>query len=120
MELAVVTKDGVEVLESNPGQRLIGRAEEARGLVEASFAHEVRALLLYAENLPAAFFDLSSGQAGILLQTLQNYRIRLAVVCPPGSVELSSRFGELLAEEHHSREFGLFPTRAAARAWLAA
>lgn len=120
MELTVVTEEGVAALEGQPGEQLIGRAEEARGLVEASFAHRVSALLLYAENLPAAFFDLSSGQAGSLLQTLQNYRIRLAVVCPPGSVPLSSRFGELLAEEQHSREFGLFPTRAAARAWLAA
>ena len=47
------------------------------------------------ENLTPAFFDLSSGEAGAILQKLRNYGIRLAVVCPPGRVLMSSRFGEM-------------------------
>jgi hypothetical protein len=88
-------------------------------LLEACFSAGARAALLYAENLPAAFFDLSSGQAGAVLQKLRTYGVRLAVVSPPGQVEVSTRFGEMVAEESRGRHFGLFETREAARAWLA-
>jgi hypothetical protein len=54
---------------------------------------------LYAANLTRGFFDLSSGEAGAILQKLRNYRIRLPVVCGPGTAQLSRRFGDLLAED---------------------
>ena len=44
---------------------------------------------------------------------------RLAVVCPPGRVRFSSRFGEMVAEERRGRYFGLFETRSVAWEWLA-
>jgi hypothetical protein len=50
--------------------------------------------LLYAANLTRGFFDLSSGEAGVILQKLRNYRIRMAVVCVPGTAQLRSRFGD--------------------------
>jgi hypothetical protein len=79
---------------------------------------EVYSVLLYSHNLPDAFFDLSSGQAGAILQKLRNYRVRLAVVCPPGSVQFSSRFGEVVAEERRGQYFNVFETRDEAREWL--
>ena len=88
-------------------------------MVEACLSSDVDGALLYAPNLTAGFFDLSSLEAGEILQKLRNYRIRLAVVCPPGTVRFSSRFGELLAEERRGRFFGVFDTRADALAWLA-
>mgnify|MGYP000660045212 CR=1 FL=1 len=86
----------------------------AEGVAEGG----TEAALLYAENLPAAFFDLSSGQAGAILQKLRNYGIRLAVVCPPGHVRFSRRFGEMVSEERRGSLFGVFETRRAAREWL--
>lgn len=74
--------------------------------------------MLYASNLTPHFFDLSSGEAGDILQKLQNYRIHLAVICPPGTVAFSSRFHELMAEFKRSRAFGVFPSRPEALAWL--
>ena len=76
------------------------------------------AALLYAENLTDAFFDLSSRQAGAILQKLRNYGVRLAVVCPAGTVQFSRRFGEVLAEERRGRFFGAFDTRREAVEWL--
>ena len=87
-------------------------------MIEACFSHRARLALLYAPNLTGKFFDLSSGEAGEILQKLRNYGVRLAVVCPPGSVQFSSRFGEMLAEEHLRRDFRVFETRADAREWL--
>lgn len=94
-------------------------AEDASILLETCFSHETRRALLYAENLPAEFFDLSSGQAGAILQRLRNYGVRLAVVCPPGTERFSTHFGEMLAEEQQGRSFAVFPERTAALDWLA-
>jgi hypothetical protein len=85
-------------------------------VIEACFASGATSAILYAENLPAGFFDLSSGQAGAILQKLRQYRIRLAVV--GGSERFSSRFGEMVAEESKGIDFGVFETRDAAKVWL--
>ena len=118
--LAVVEEQGVRIVEGTPDSRIVARAEEASRVIEACLSHRTLRALLYAANLPDQFFDLSSGDAGTILQKLRNYRIRLAVVCPPGSVPFSSRFGEMLAEEQLRRDFRVFETRDAARAWLVA
>jgi hypothetical protein len=86
--------------------------------VEACLSEGAEAALLYPENLPAGFFDLSTAQAGALLQQLRNYRLRLAVVCPPGAVEPSRRFGDMVREERRTGYFDLFESRAEALAWL--
>jgi hypothetical protein len=94
-------------------------AEDAAILLETCFSHGTRNALLYAENLPAGFFDLSSGLAGAILQRLRNYGVRLAVVCPPDTERFSTHFGEMVAEEQQGNFFGVFPDLHAARAWLA-
>jgi hypothetical protein len=119
MELTSVEEGGVRFVEGRQDAPLIASADDAVSVLEACFAAGVRAALLYAENLPTAFFDLSSGQAGAILQKLRTYGVRLAVVAPPGRVKLSTRFEEMVAEESRGRHFGLFQTRDVARAWLA-
>ena len=119
MELSVVEEDGIAVVEGQPGQPFMANAEDTSRVIEACFSYGVDAALLYAQNLPSAFFDLKSGEAGTVLQKMRNYHMRLAVVYPSGSAELSDRFKELLIDEQRGRDFGLFETRAAARAWLA-
>jgi hypothetical protein len=112
--------DGAPVIEGPPGAPVLARAETNR-LLEACFAAHARAALLYAENLPPAFFDLSSGEAGEVLQKLRMYGgIRLAVVAAPdAAVRPSSRFDEMAAEERWKGHFALFDSADAARAWLA-
>lgn len=87
-------------------------------VAEACFAARTQDALLHPANLPSTFFDLSSGMAGEYLQKWRNYRIRVALVAPPGSVTASSRFGEMVAEEAARGAFRLFDTRDAAVAWL--
>jgi hypothetical protein len=81
--------------------------------VEACLNGRVRLALLYPANLPARFFDLSSGEAGEVLQKLRSFGIRTAVVCPFGSVQFSRRFREALGDD-----FQVFETRRAAVDWL--
>jgi len=98
---------------------LMRKAEDANLVVEFCFSARTRSALLYAPNMTARFFDLSSGEAGAILQKFRTYGIRVALVCPPGSVRFSGRFGELIAEENRSPYFRFFESVEAAREWLA-
>jgi hypothetical protein len=61
-------------------------------------------VLLEAEQLPPAFFDLRSGFAGEFLQKLQNYQLRVAAVFPTDG-EDGNRFREFMAEATLGRTF---------------
>ena len=117
--MRVVEERGLTLVEGTPGEPLLRELADDNRLVERCFEARATAALLYAANLTPAFFDLRSGEAGAILQKLRTYQIRLAVVAPAGSVELSERFRELLLDERRARYFGVFDTREAALAWLA-
>lgn len=105
-------------MEGPPAGPLMRGVEDAGLVVEACFSGGAGRALLYAQNLTEAFFDLSSGEAGAILQKLRNYGIRLAVVLPAGSVRFSSRFLEMAEEEARAGHFQMFESRRAAREWL--
>ena len=115
MSFGLIDENGVRAVEGRRGHGLMQRPQDATLIIEACFSAHVRAALLYPENLTARFFDLSSGEAGAILDKLRRYQIRLAIVCAPGSVEFSSRFREVLSDD-----LRVFDTPDAARAWLAA
>jgi hypothetical protein len=108
----------MKMLEREPGTRYLADADDVSRLLEDCFSAGARTALLHADNLPRKFFDLSSGQAGIILQKLRSYRVRLAVVAPKERVVTSHRFNEMAAEERRSGQFAMFETRDAAAAWL--
>jgi hypothetical protein len=118
MELKVSEKSGVHFVESPPDLPLMRTPDDAVRLIEGCFSNQARSAILHAPNLTEKFFDLSSGEAGAILQKLRNYGIRLAVVCPPGTVRFSSRFGEMVAEESRTGYFNVFESVEAAREWL--
>jgi len=118
MELTLAEEAGVRFVEGPPDSGLIRRPEDVSLILEACFSHGVSSVLLYAPNLTEKFFDLSSGEAGAILQKLRNYYIRLAVVCLAGSVRFSRMFGEMAAEESRSGYFQVFESEHAAREWL--
>jgi hypothetical protein len=110
--------DGVRVLEGGPDFRLPLGADGAASLIEACFSYETHCVLLHAENLAPEFFDLSSGEAGTLLQKLANYQMRLAIVRPPNTVRYSRNFRAMLMEELPRGRMAVFSTVAAAHRWL--
>lgn len=103
MQLTLVDENGVKIMEGQPDKTFMTSALDVDRVVEACFSEGVKATLLYASNLSPAFFDLSSGEAGVVLQKLRTYQIRFAVVCLPDSVLFSSRFGEMVADEQRGR-----------------
>ena len=98
-------------LEGPPGQPLLRDADDTATLLEECFAVPTRSALLYAENLPAAFFDVSSLQAGTFLQKLRNYRMRMAVVVPADAMPSSQRFAQLADAERRDNTFCVFTSR---------
>ncbi|HEX2204364.1 MAG TPA: DUF4180 domain-containing protein [Longimicrobium sp.] len=78
-----------------------------------------RALLADEGALPPAFFDLSTGVAGAMVQKLTQYGLRMAVVVPDPSVH-SGPFQDFAHEASRSATFRFFPDRASAVAWLEA
>jgi hypothetical protein len=114
MPLGVIEESGIRIVEGMPGESLMSRPQDATLVIEACFSWRVLKVLLYPENLTALFFDLSSGEAGDVLEKLRRCRIRLAIVCAPGTAKFSSRFREILADD-----LQVFDTRDEARRWLA-
>jgi len=112
-QLTVVDEHSVQFVEGEPAQPLMRRPQDATLVLEACFSARTRAALLYPENLTDRFFDLSSGEAGEILEKLRRFHVRLAIVCAPGSVTFSSRFHEILSDD-----LRLFDTRDEARHWL--
>jgi hypothetical protein len=117
-EFTLTEESGGRFIEGPPDSQLMRTIEDATLVVEACFSNKIKAALLYAPNLTQRFFDLSSGEAGAILQKLRTYRIRLAVVCMPGSVRFSSRFDKMVAEERSGPHFRLFESVQTARDWL--
>jgi hypothetical protein len=105
------------MIEGPRDQPWLATAADAKLVIEACFSARSRDALLYAANLPPAFFDFSSRLAGEYLQKWRNYQIRVAVVCP-ANVVFSTRFGEMLAEEAGRGFFRVVGTRDEAVAWL--
>ena len=119
MEVTAVDRGDVRVLEGAADAPFMTSAADVDKLIEACFSNRSLRALLYSSNLPPAFFDLSSREAGAVLQKLRNYRIRLAVVVDSKPPTFSPRFGEMVAEEQRARDFGIFDDRDAALDWLA-
>lgn len=90
---------------------------EPLAAVVGCMEHGADALLLDRHALPAAFFDLSTGVAGELVQKLVNYGIRMAAVVPDLAAH-SERFREFAREANAGRRFRFFATREEAVAWL--
>ena len=73
-------------------------------------------LLLHGDILSSAFFDLKSGQAGMILQKLVNYQIKTAAVLLRNQV--GGKFGEFVVETNHGHHFRVFFERDEAERWL--
>ena len=101
-----------------PGEPLLRAATDVTRLLEACFACGSSLALLYAENLPPGFVDLSTGVAGDVLLKLQLYRVRLAVVLRLDETPHSEHFAAMVREANRGRDFFVADTRAAAEAWL--
>ncbi len=87
------------------------------GVVRACIESGGHRLLMDADALPPAFFDLSTRLAGDLVQRLTLYGLRMACVVPDPTAH-SRPFQDFAREANAGRTFRFFPDRALAVAWL--
>ncbi|MEA2574616.1 MAG: hypothetical protein QOH93_1914 [Chloroflexia bacterium] len=118
MDLRITSKGDRKIVEGPPGMPLLQSPDDIVEVIGACFEHRTGAVLLYAENMPDGFFDLSSGEAGAVLQKLRNYHIRLAIVADMGALRQSSKFPEMVLEESKAGDFRMFEDRGLAEGWL--
>jgi hypothetical protein len=78
--LTIAEQAGARFVEGPLGQPFMQGTQDAALILEACFSNRAGSALLYASNLTTKFFDLSSGEAGAILQKLRDYRIRLAII----------------------------------------
>lgn len=119
ISLECLESAGQRYAAGSPGAPLMRSAEDVIALLEACGWCEARGVLLFAENLPPGFVDLSTGVAGQVLLKLQMYRVRLAVVLPLATTPHSEHFAAMVREANRGRDFHVADTRAEAEAWLA-
>jgi len=117
MSLRLIEKEGTRFVETHPGHRFITAEADAVDLVGLCGEHESNLLLFYGDNLDPAFFDLSTGLAGAVLQKFATYQMRAALVLPP-DFPSRLRFDEMARELNRGRHFGVFSDRGAAKEWL--
>jgi len=96
----------------------IGAPSGAHELVSACVENDSRHLLIDDRQLPPEFFDLRSRLAGELIQKLQNYHVKLAIVFSD-VVSHGERFEEFVREARRGSNFRTFDDREAALTWLA-
>ena len=65
MEFTVTESMGSRFLEGVPKQSCVRNADDAATVLQECLSRRVDRVMLYSENLPDRFFDLSSGEAGV-------------------------------------------------------
>jgi hypothetical protein len=100
---------------------VLGAERDALDLIGDALSLGVEVVAVPADLLDAAFFDLSSGLAGALMQKFVNYRLTLAVVGDIGGyVEASNALRELVYESNRGNQIWFVQDRAALDARRAA
>lgn len=119
METRVGEANGRVYVECLPDGGLLTGERDVLDLLGVCGGEETHRLMLHAANLPAEFFRLGSGLAGVFLLKFGNYHMRVAAVLTPGLVN-QGRFREMALELNRGNEFRIFYEREAAELWLTA
>lgn len=108
--------EGLKLAELRPDAS-IGSLREALDLMaEASYSGAAQ-MMLQAGQLPADFFDLSSGVAGEILQKFAQYGVRLAIIGDFGQYP-SKALQAFIAESNRGKQIFFVADREAAIARL--
>lgn len=107
-QTAIVQEDGVLIADSGSAMDLLATVRYETGC---------SAILLRKEHLDEAFFRLSTGLAGEVLQKFVNYRMKLAVV-GDFSVYTSKPLRDFIYESNQGRQVCFLSTQKEALAWL--
>ncbi len=80
MKITLHPCDGLTIVEVAADRHSICRGQDVLELLGNKDTQGVRLWILHEQALSPAFFDLSSGVAGEILQKFSNYRLKVAIV----------------------------------------
>jgi PadR family transcriptional regulator AphA len=118
MDINVIRIAEQQYLAGIPGKKLIQTEDDITQILELCYENNTNRVLLYAENFSDRFFDLSSGEAGMILQKFSNYFVKVAAVLNLDEVPHSHRFEELAVEVNRGNQFRIFDNLEQAESWL--
>jgi hypothetical protein len=118
MDINVIRIAEQQYLAGIHGKRLIQTEDDITQILELCYENNTNRVLLYAENFSDRFFDLSSGEAGMILQKFSNYFVKVAAVLKLDEVPHSHKFEELAVEVNRGNQFRIFDNLEQAESWL--
>ena len=118
IEINVVRIAEKQYLTGIPGKKLIQTEDDVMQILELCYENDTNRVLLYAENFSDNFFDLSSGEAGMILQKFSVYFVKVAAVLLLDEMPHSHKFEEMAAEANSGNQFRIFNDLQQAEQWL--
>lgn len=80
MQITTHTINNIPIAEISAEGYLIEKEEDGLDLLGNLYYQGFDRIIIQAENITPAFFDLKNRMAGEILQKFSNYRVRLAIV----------------------------------------
>ncbi|MCX7039814.1 MAG: DUF4180 domain-containing protein [Spirochaetes bacterium] len=80
MNVVIRESNGKTIAEIQSQGVIIGSSQDALDVMADLGARGIRELILHQQNIAPAFFRLSTGLAGDILQKFSNYQVRAAIV----------------------------------------
>lgn len=117
IEMSEREMNGVTYFDIRSGMLACGT--DALDIVGGCTNPSLNRVLLRADDLSPAFFDLSTGLAGAVLLKFSNYRLKVALVLTPNQIP-AGRFAEFAGETRRNREFRIWLDEESALGWLLA
>lgn len=103
MNIRIKEVKGVSIAEVISNNIIINNVQDALDVIGNCDYLGARNIILRLEHIDSAFFDLSTGMAGEILQKFSTYRVRLAIVGDFGSFT-SKSLNDFMLE---SNKYGL-------------
>jgi hypothetical protein len=117
MNIQIVEKHGKKYAKGISGQKIIENERDVVDIIGFCGEHNIRQIMLHAENLTEHFFDLKSRQAGMILQKFVTYQVQVAIVLSLDYMK-QGKFREMVVEANQGKHFRIFHDRDEAEAWL--
>lgn len=115
-KVMVIEKQGHKFIEAVGETTLLEDEKDVVDLIGVCAECNADRIMLHSGIFSKRFFDLKSGQAGMILQKLVNYQIKTAAVLSQDQIR--GRFSEFVAETNRGYHFRVFSDRQQAEAWL--
>ena len=116
MNVAIIHQENRAYVKGAAGHPLLTDEQDILDLISFCGEHDTNRVLLFAENLPQDFFDLKSGEAGMVLQKFTNYQVKVAAVLPSRFIQ--GKFSEFVLETNRGGQFRIFQNPDQAEQWL--